>query len=247
MNVMLFTSEDIVTEYSGTRFRVQFTDSRKLDHIQKILKSSKGDILRVGLLNGHLGEGVICQITAQKVLLDVDLNTAPPLPSPLTLLLALPRPLVVRRILADVTSFGVKRICLFQSKRVEKSFWQSPVLEEPAITAQLIKGLEQGRDSVMPIVEKYPDFQEILSHEMMASIKGAAAEQDAYLAQPGAAQHLPERITKPTLITIGPEGGLLAREVSDLQDRGFQPVSLGPRLLRVETSVSAVMGRLGIP
>lgn len=247
MNVIIFTPEEIVSDFSGAELRVEITGTRRLNHIQKILKSSKGDSLRVGLLNGNMGRGIINKITAKKVLLDVELNETPPSPSPITLLLALPRPLVVRRILADATSFGVKKIYLFHSERVEKSFWQSPVLEADAIAAQLIKGLEQGRDTGMPVVEKCHNFQEFLDHRVMVLISGDDSVERAYVGQPGAVQCLPGQIVKPTLIAIGPEGGLLPGEVDGFLDKGFQAVNFGPRLLRVETAVSAVLGRLSIP
>lgn len=247
MNIIIFTPEEIAADFTGAGLRVEITDSRRLDHIHKILKSSKGDFLRVGLLNGNMGEGSICEITAKKVLLDVDLNETPPTPSPITLLLALPRPLVIRRILADATSFGVKKIFLFHSERVEKSFWQSPVLKADSIAEQLIKGLEQGRDTGMPVVEKCRSFKRFLDNEVTELMSGDDAVEQAYIGQPGAVQRLPGQIVKPSLIAIGPEGGLLPGEVDGFLDKGFQAVNLGSRLLRVETAVSAVLGRLSIP
>jgi 16S rRNA (uracil1498-N3)-methyltransferase len=247
MNIIIFTPDDIVSDIAGAGLRVEFKDSRRLDHIHNILKSCKGDILKVGLLNGNLGQGSICDITRNGVLLDVDLNETPPAPSPITLLLALPRPLVVRRILADTTSFGVKKIILFHSERVEKSYWQSPVLEADAITAQLIKGLEQGRDTQMPEVQKCRNFRSFLEDQSAVLTKGVDGLAQAYVGQPGSTLHLPGQILTPTLIAIGPEGGLLPHEVDVFLDKGFQAVNLGSRLLRVETAVSAVLGRLSIP
>ena len=42
--------------------------------------------------------------------------------------------------------------------------------------------------------------------------------------------------TKEVLIVIGPEGGFDPRERIELIQDGFQPVSLGPRILRSETA-----------
>jgi RsmE family RNA methyltransferase len=247
MNIIIFTRKDIVSDHTGAGLRVEIADSRRLNHIHKILKSGKGDTLRVGRLNGNLGEGVISEITRTRVLVDVELNDSPPSPSPVTLLLALPRPLVIRRILADVTSFGVKKIVLFHSERVEKSYWQSPVLETDSITAQLVKGLEQGRDTELPVVQQCRNFKSFLEHDLMDLMSGVNGPVQAYLGQPGATQHLPGQIVTPILIAIGPEGGWLPSEVNSFLAKGFQPVSFGSRLLRVETAVSAVLGRLSIP
>ena len=45
---------------------------------------------------------------------------------------------------------------------------------------------------------------------------------------------LPDRA--PTALLVGPEGGLAAAEVEAARAAGFQPASLGPRILRVETA-----------
>jgi RsmE family RNA methyltransferase len=211
------------------------------------LKSRKGDTLKVGLLNGKLGEGTIIELSGSRVVLDVDLKESSPAPLPVTLLLALPRPLVVRRILADATSFGIKKIVLFHSARVEKSYWQSPVLEPESITAHLIKGLEQGRDTGLPVVEKCRSFKSFMEGELENLTGGVDGRVQAYLGHPGAPRYLPGKIDATTLIAIGPEGGLQDREVDSFLKKGFRTVSFGSRLLRVETAVSAVLGRLSIP
>lgn len=43
---------------------------------------------------------------------------------------------------------------------------------------------------------------------------------------------------------IGPEGGLTEDELRAAQEKGFTPVSLGPRLLRVETAAAASLSVL---
>ncbi|NDP42257.1 MAG: RsmE family RNA methyltransferase, partial [Aromatoleum sp.] len=48
----------------------------------------------------------------------------------------------------------------------------------------------------------------------------------------------------PLAVLIGPEGGLTAREIAAAIARGFQPVRLGPRVLRTETAGSAILAAL---
>jgi 16S rRNA (uracil1498-N3)-methyltransferase len=43
---------------------------------------------------------------------------------------------------------------------------------------------------------------------------------------------------------VGPEGGLEADEVGLLKEKGFVPVSLGPRTLRAETAAVAALAVL---
>ena len=50
-----------------------------------------------------------------------------------------------------------------------------------------------------------------------------------------------ERPDERVLIAIGPEGGWNAFELALLQTRGFRPVGLGPRPLRVDTACTALL------
>src|SRR5690554_7099628 len=57
-----------------------------------------------------------------------------------TLILALPRPKMLKRILIDATSLGVKRIILLNSWKVEKSYWQTPELHAKLLQEKLLLG-----------------------------------------------------------------------------------------------------------
>jgi hypothetical protein len=48
----------------------------------------------------------------------------------------------------------------------------------------------------------------------------------------------------PVEIAIGPEGGWIDRELETFQEAGFQPVRLGPWILRVETAVTAALAQI---
>jgi RsmE family RNA methyltransferase len=51
-------------------------------------------------------------------------------------------------------------------------------------------------------------------------------------------------VAQPTLLIIGPEGGFIPYEVEKMADSGAEPVALGERILRVETALTAALGRL---
>ncbi len=241
MNTLIFTVQEIVEGYSPGHCRVCLQDARRLDHLNRILKARAGDSLRVGQLDGDMGTARVISISPSELMLDVVLDMKPPPPSPVTLVLALPRPLFLRRIVSDVATFGIKQIYLFQSRRVEKSFWQSPALAPQAIREQLIKGLEQGQDTLLPRVEFRHQF-----NTWIEELAGLVKDTDAFLAHPGGQATLPRQAASPLFIAIGPEGGLTDDEVRSFEGAGFSTVDLGSRLLRVETAVSAVLGRLVI-
>jgi RsmE family RNA methyltransferase len=46
------------------------------------------------------------------------------------------------------------------------------------------------------------------------------------------------------VLAIGPDGGWVPAEVELFRAAGFQPVSLGPRVLRVEVAVPTALGAL---
>jgi RsmE family RNA methyltransferase len=172
--------------------------------------------------------------------MEVELTDPPPDPLPVTLLLALPRPKVLRRVLRTATSMGVKRIVLLNTWRVEKSFWSSPALDPAALREQLVLGLEQAGDTAMPALDCRKRFKPFVEDEVAALAAGTRA----LVAHPGAAEPCPRSVDSSVTLAVGPEGGFTAYEVDLLGAHGFTAVSLGMRRLAVESAVAALLSRL---
>lgn len=234
MNLVLLSEAD----FSDSKKHVSLT-GRRHQHIREILKSSVGDTLCVGLLGGKIGKGRIADIDDKSVKMAVTLQKNPPAPLPVTLVLALPRPIVLNRILGHVTALGVKKIFLIHSKRVEKSYWKSPVLEKASIQEQLILGLEQAKDTVLPEVFLRTKFKPFVEDELPRLAKG----RHAFVADPQAQNPAPRGQKGRALLALGPEGGFIPYEVELLKKAGCQPVHFGRRILRVETAVIAALSR----
>lgn len=236
MNLLLLEDADFVTDD-----RVVLS-GRRLRHLQEVHRAAVGDRLRVGRLGGMMGEGRLLRLDTDCAELNLDsaLCQAPPAKLPVTLLLALPRPKMLKRILQASASLGVPRLVLLNSYRVEKSFWQTPFLTPDAVREQLILGLEQARDTVLPevIIEKrFKPFVEDRLPQLAAGSLGLVGH-------PGDYPACPRGISGPLTLAIGPEGGWIAYEVEKLAAAGLQPVQLGERILRVETAVTALLARL---
>ncbi|MGH8434645.1 MAG: 16S rRNA (uracil(1498)-N(3))-methyltransferase [Pseudomonas sp.] len=234
MNLLLLEDADFVAAD-----RVILRD-RRLKHLQEVHRAESGDSLRVGRLDGLMGKGQLLRLEAQEAELLISLDQPPPAKLPLTLLLALPRPKMLRRVLQTVASMGVPRLILLNSYRVEKSFWQTPFLEPAAIHEQLILGLEQARDTVLPqvlIEKRFKPFVEDRLPQLAAGSLGLVGH-------PGDFPACPRAVEQPVTLAIGPEGGWIAYEVEKLHEAGLQPVQLGERILRVETAVTALLARL---
>ena len=150
MNLLLLEDADFIAAD-----RVVLRD-RRLKHMQEVHRSEVGDSLRVGRVGGLLGSAELLRLEPREAELSVAFDREPPAKLPLTLVLALPRPKMLRRVFQTIATMGVPKVILVNSYRVEKSFWQTPFLEPAAIREQLILGLEQARDSVLPeiVIEK---------------------------------------------------------------------------------------------
>ncbi|NQX88172.1 MAG: 16S rRNA (uracil(1498)-N(3))-methyltransferase [Halioglobus sp.] len=234
MNLLLFSHKDRV----GTT-RIVLRDHR-LQHLQRVQRTQVDDTLRVGEIGGQVGSGKVLEINRRQAVLEIELRESPPPKLAITLVIALPRPKMLRRILRSATECGVSAIHLINSYRVEKSFWHSPLLADDAIENCLLQGLAQSRDTQFPQVERHRRFKPFVEDTLPALATG----KHALLVHPGDYPPCPASVDDPVLLVIGPEGGFIPYEVAHLRASGCMPVTLGLRILRVETAVSAVLGRL---
>ena len=234
MNLILLEQNDFIDSH-----HVRLT-GRRYVHACEILSVTNGKTLQVGLLGGKTGSGTVLAIDNCSLEMDVCLEFEPPDPLPITIILAMPRPKVFKRVLQGLTAMGVKNIILLNTWKVDKSYWQSSALEPSGIREQLILGLEQARDTILPTLQFEPRFKPFVED----SLPGLAAGTCALVAHPLCSQPCPVNIQQPITLVIGPEGGLTNYEVTKLTEAGFSSIRLGSRPMRVETAVPALVGRL---
>lgn len=225
---------------------VTLTD-RRADHIRSVLRGSVGDTVRVGILDGPMGTGVIQAISAESVVLGVDAADPPPPPPATDLILALPRPIILKKVLAQAASLGVGRIFLVNANRVEKSFFNASIIKDNAYRSYLELGLEQAVDTRMPQVSIHTRFRPFVED----LLPGAAARCPIKLiAHPESDRFLFEQVPAPlssrVLLAIGPEGGWVEYEIDKFRQQGFLPFSLGPRILRLDTAVPALLAQIDL-
>ena len=135
MNIVVLNRSDWLDER-----KVRLVD-RRADHIRSVLRAAVGDSIRVGELGGDLGQGRICALDADAVVLEVELNQPPPPRHRFDIVLALPRPKVLRRLFRTVAEYGVANLHLINCARVEKSYWQSPLLAPDKVHDALLAGI----------------------------------------------------------------------------------------------------------
>jgi RsmE family RNA methyltransferase len=243
MNLVLLFEDDFVSptvvEQRDTRGKVRLA-GRRCEHVRSIHRAELGDELCVGVTGGKIGRGTIVRLDKEFLELDVVLESDPPPPLPVTLVLALPRPLVLKRVLLSATAMGVKKIYLIQANRVERSFWNSKVLRDGELIKPLILGLEQAKDTHLPAVEMRRRFRPFVEDELPGLVKGTRG----LVAHPGAASACPRAVEGDVTLVMGPEGGFVPFEIEKLEASGCSVVHLGERILRVETAVPALLARL---
>lgn len=244
MNCILLPESDIALPYA------QINDPAQITHIHKVLNLQLGDTLKIGQLGGHLGTAVINEMTPNNIqLADVQLDTAPPPKLDVTVVLALPRPKVLRRLIMDMTALGVRDIVLINSYRTQKSYWQSPLLAR--LDEFVLEGLQQGVDTVAPRIRLQKRFKPFVEDELASLITHDAIVAHPYselsltqYLQRHALQSAPStKAALPSVVCIGSEGGWIDYEIELLAAQGCQAVHMGSRILRTEAAVNVLLGQ----
>ena len=239
MNLILINQDEINSD-------LVVLNDRRSDHIRKILKAGPGDIVKAGIINGDIGYGTIESVAGRSVTLRVKTLSPPPPPVGIDLVLALPRPIMLKRVLAQAAAMGVENIHLINANRVEKSFFNSSIIKDKKYLPFLLNGLEQSVDTRLPEV--------IIHHRFRPFVEDVLPSHTAYshrlIAHPDGDGSLNKAVSLPlkgkVILAIGPEGGWVDFEVKKFKQQGFRAFSLGPRILRVDTAVPAIISQINL-
>lgn len=240
MNILLAEPEEIHNNH------LCLTDNRA-EHIVKVLRSAVGDRVRVGVINGSKGTGTILALKKKypfSVELDISLSAGLSSVPPLDLILALPRPIMLKRIFSQAAALGVGSIHLIHANRVEKSFWEASILQEVEYRLHLLQGLEQAVDTRIPQVYIHPKFKPFIEDFFPGQRKGYSFQ---VLAHPSGTTKLATTINEQSsrgIVAIGPEGGWVDYEVDKFKEQGFINCTIGERILKVDTAVVALHSRI---
>ena len=235
MNLLLVEPEEV----SGDGMIV--LADRRADHMRRIIGVTVGSTLRAGIVRGGIGTAEVLADDGVALTLHLTLTGAAPAPMPVSLVLAVPRPKVLTRVIETAAAFGVTRIDLTNAWRVDKSYLASPRLAPAAIAYAVRFGAEQGATTHEPPVEIHERLMGLLDARWSVP---SATPATKLIAHPGAPPIETATLTWPLTIAIGPEGGWIERELKTFVERGFTPVSLGGPILRVEAALTAALGQL---
>jgi 16S rRNA (uracil1498-N3)-methyltransferase len=214
-------------------------DDRRAHHLREVLRTTVGSEVRVGVLGGGIGRARVISDDGETILINVNIDSPPPPALDVELVLAVPRPKVLARVVEACAAFGVRRIDLTNAWRVDKSYLRSPKLAPAALAHAARLGAEQGATTRVPELAVHARLMALLDTRF--TVPGGLR----LIAHPGAPP-LESVVTArgPVVLAIGPEGGWIERELETFVARGFAPVALGAPILRVETAVAAALGQL---
>ena len=264
MNRILFEADEIkngVATFGGER----------AEHVMNVLHGEVGQVLKTGEINGPIGTSVITSISrlpssvsSPSITVSCS-HTEKSLVPWIDLILAPPRPRVMKRLLPQLATLGVGRIVLVGAKKVEKDFWGATLLKSENYRPLLVDGLMQAGTSILPTLETRRNFRKFVKEELDA----LWPESRRIVAHPyGAGEDfrretldansvsglksnvlssLSSQVSSPTvrlLLAVGPEGGWTDDEVALLEEHGFARYSLGSRILRTDTATVALFAQL---
>ena len=235
MNLILFQSHEL-----NVNGEASLADARAT-HLLDVLKVTPGHQVRVGVVNGGVGTATVTAVDGRTVGLRCEMDGDVPRRPPVDLLLALPRPKVMRRLWAQLAALGVGQIILTNASRVERPYFDTHVLSSACYEPLLIEGLQQARDTRVPEVSIHRQFR-ILVEDTLDTLFGSGLRVVAHPAEGGllstlVQEHRGERV----LLAIGPEGGWNSFELELLQAHGFRAAGMGPRTLRSDTACIALL------
>ena len=210
-------------------------------HLLHVLHVEPGQQVRVGVIDGPRGTATVESIEGEKVTLHCAFEADPPPVPAVDLLLALPRPKVMRRLWAQIAAMGVGQIILTNAERVERNYFDTHVLTPDCYRPLLVEGLQQARDTRLPRVSIHRQFKVLVEDELDRLFPAGLRLVADPAASTSAASVGRVRTGERVLLAVGPEGGWNAFETSLLTARGFTPVSMGPRTLRTDTACIALL------
>ena len=237
--------ECTVDQHNHTLTRLHSSDDRCV-HIRTILKSVIGDQLKIGILDrGITDSAELIGSNEEGLVFDLGLTQdIKPCPRPyVDLILAVPRPLRLERLLPVIASQGVGKVILVGAEKVEKDYFGSHLFRRPeALRACLVEGLSQaGMDSNVPQVIVRKSLLKFLRNDLDSLFP--EEEYTRILCHPQVGgrgrriSQLPSRGLSKVVVAVGPEGGWTDEEVSRFENLGFENAHLGSRILRTDTAV----------
>lgn len=229
----IYTGQDIT---AGTELQL---DAGASQHIGRALRMQAGDSLSLFNGSGREWPAHITSVDKKQtcVLPDQPVNGSPESPLAIHLAIAISRGDRMDTVIQKSTELGVAAITPIISERTEVRLKGERQKKKLLHWRQIIvSACEQCGRNTLPALHTPRLVEEWLDQ--------SDAQLRFVLHHRGDKGLNPEVHPSSVDLLIGPEGGLSEEEIATAQKKGFQPLTLGPRVLRTETAPLATIAIL---
>lgn len=206
-----------------------------------------------GVLGGKRGKFLVNLVTENRIEFSGLLNEPPLKRFPTIAIVAVPRPQTVKKVLSTASAMGVDQLHFVRAENTEKSYLDSHALYPDEVAAEVRLGLQQSGDTIAPKVSVHQRFRPFFEDTLKEILSQNPYQHDALklFGHTPQSQSSPktlslelfgDRADRGVVCAIGPEAGWSNFESDLLAGLGFNPITLGPRTLRVETALAIFLG-----
>jgi 16S rRNA (uracil1498-N3)-methyltransferase len=221
-------------------------------HLARVLRAEPGQIYDI-VSNGFLHRAEITSVSEQKIDFTLHEELSSDAALPLHLLLAVFKFDHMEWAIEKATELGISRITPILARRTEKHLAQTALKRSERWRRIALEASKQSRRTTIPEIagpialkpaleqEKSPTRILLSETEQQTTLTAALTDSVRPTGYESVVLNSP--ITH--AIAIGPEGGWTPEEISLFNQHQWQPVTLGPRILRAETAAIAAIAIAG--
>ncbi len=209
-------------------------------HLARVLRAEPGQIFDV-VAGGFLHRAEITSVGEDRVVFTLHEELESDTALPLHLLLAVFKFDHMEWAIEKATELGVFRVTPILARRTEKHLAQAAAKRVERWRRIALEASKQSRRTTVPEIGDPAGLKQALEAEGSATrILLSETEQATTLT---AALTAAKSTTKESdiALAIGPEGGWTSEEMDLFTQYRWQPVTLGPRILRAETAAIAAI------
>ncbi len=228
MNLILFEPEELSRPLARA--------DRRAVHLLEVLRRQPGETFDAGIVNGARGKGTVVAVGPDSLELTFAPELAPAPPTPITLIVGLPRPQTARDILREASTLGVAALRFVRTEKGDPNYAQSTLWTSGEWRRHVLAGAEQAFATQIPEVSHHLTLRATLE------ALGASGQRLALDNYESATAFSSAALTQaPVVLAIGSERGWSTGERNQLRAAGFTLLNLGTRVLRTETAVIATL------
>jgi 16S rRNA (uracil1498-N3)-methyltransferase len=210
-------------------------------HLARVLRAQPGQIYDI-VANGFLHRAEITSVTDNQVVFTLHEELESDTALPLHLLIAVFKFDHLEWAIEKATELGVARITPILARRTEKHLTQSAPRRVERWRRIAFEASKQSRRTTIPEIVDPTPLKSALELEAATPIRILLSETEQATTIAASLESSIQTNPNPQLaLAIGPEGGWAPDEMSLFTQHHWQPVTLGPRILRAETAAIAAI------